>query len=70
MDYGHATIDWYYHALEIEDDDFSQFVGNAVDWDEGLNTIALLGSHWSYHTQPSTMLRHLENRFLNWDIRI
>ena len=70
MDYGHAITNQYYRAHEIEDDDFSRLVGSVVDWEEFLDTITLPGSYWSYHTQPLTMLKHMENRLLNRDIRI
>ena len=67
MDFSLEAINRFYQTPEVENDSFIQMLDGEVDWNEVLDTIGHPGSHWTYHTQPSTKPRHLENKFLNRD---
>ena len=70
IDFSPAAINSLYQAPEVDNDAFTRMLDGEVNWEEVLETIGHPGSHWTYHAQPSTKPRHLENRFLNRDARV
>ena len=67
VDFSFTAINNFYQTPKVENNAFTRMLDSEVNWEEVLDTIGHLGSHWTYHAQPSTEPRHLENRFLNTD---